>query len=136
MQTGLEFKQTNWDKALKQAITRGLTKATILIRNQAVKECPIKTGRLLNSIKRESDDKKGKVYTNVEYASVVEYGVKREYKIRVKNKQVLSDGKVFFGKEVIHPPIKAQPFMRPALYNNKDKILGIVKNEILKARAK
>ena len=136
MQIELKFEQTNWDKAIKQAITRGLTKATILVRNQAVKECPIKTGRLLNSIKRESDDKKGLVYTNVEYAPVIEYGVKREYKIRVKNKQVLSDGTNIFGKEVTHPPIKAQPFMRPALYNNKDKILGIVKNEILKARAK
>ena len=53
----------------------------------------------------------------LEYASVVEYGTQRAYKVRVKNVKVLYNSKTkqFFGKEVTIPPRKAKPFFEPSI---------------------
>lgn len=109
MQIEVELKQTNWDDALNKAIQRGLVKASILMRNEAVKECPVDTGRLLNSITRENKENEARIFTDVEYAIPVEFGTKRQ---------------------------KGHPFMRPALYNNEKKIEDIINKEILNAAAR
>ena len=115
MKIEVKAKQTSWDDTVKAAISRGLTKASILMRNEAVKECPVDTGRLLTSITRESDDRKARIYTDVEYANAIEFGVKG-------------------AKSPIRQ--KGHPFMRPALYNNEKKIGEVINNEILKVAAK
>jgi phage gpG-like protein len=115
MQIGVEFKQTDWNEATKKAIEIGLTKASILMRNDATKECPVLTGRLVNSITREVKENEARVFTGVEYAAAVEFGVRSAKSSKRK---------------------KGHAYMRPALYNNQKKIEDIINNEIKKASVK
>ena len=114
MNIEVKVEETNWDDVLKKAVQVGLTKASILMRNEAVKECPVDTGRLLNSITREVEENKARIFTDVEYATAIEFGV--------------AGAKSGVRK-------KGRPFMRPALYNNEKKITEIINKEIKNARA-
>lgn len=62
------------DMDLKSA----MTKATTLVQGQAIEFCPVDTGNLRESIhwriEEDTDEIKGIVYTNNEYATYVEYG--------------------------------------------------------------
>jgi HK97 gp10 family phage protein len=51
----------------------------------------------------------------------VEFGVRRHV-ISAKNKTVLSNGSVVFGKEVNHPGVEKRPFMRPAIDEHEDEV--------------
>jgi len=115
MQIEVKYKDTNWDEVTKKAIQVGLTKASILMRNDAVKECPVLTGRLLNSITREVKENEARVFTGVEYAMAVEFGV---------------------GSAKSSKKRKGHPYMRPALNNNEKNIENIINNEIKRASAK
>jgi HK97 gp10 family phage protein len=88
------------DRAINDSLTRGLRIIAIELENAAKDLCPANTGNLRNSISHFSDDESATVATNVEYGIYQEYGTKK---------------------------MSAQPFMRPALYNNKDKIVQILR---------
>ncbi len=115
MNIEVNVKDTNWDEVMKKAIQTGLTKASMLMRNDAVKECPVDTGRLLNSITREVKENVARVFTDIEYAMAVEFGVGSAKSAKRK---------------------KGHPFMRPAIYNNEKKIEDMINREILNASAK
>jgi len=87
-----------WDEAMLAAARRGLVKAGIIIEGQAVRLCPVDTGRLKGSItyatnsagsrpsggagaddgvSSPGDDYTLHVGTNVDYAPYVEYGTRR-----------------------------------------------------------
>lgn len=83
--------------------------------NLMVRNAPVDTGSLKNSIRFEVKDNGDIEFYMNDYAQHVEYGT-IPHKIRVKNKKVLSDGKTIFGKEVNHPGTQAQPFIRPSLH--------------------
>jgi hypothetical protein len=83
--------------------------------NLMTSRVPVDTGLLKNSIRYTITNNGDIVFYMNEYATHVEYGTK-PHKIRVKNKQVLSDGKRIFGKEVQHPGTTAQPFIRPSIH--------------------
>jgi hypothetical protein len=51
-----------------------LTKACLLVENDAKKRCPVDTGQLRQSITHEVEGNTGVIGTNVEYAPYVEYG--------------------------------------------------------------
>ncbi len=51
----------------------------------------------------------------------VEFGV-RPHTISAKNKTVLSDRAQVFGKEVDHPGLTAEPFVRPSLDEHEDEV--------------
>lgn len=51
-----------------------LTKACLLVENDAKKNCPVDTGQLRQSITHEVEGNTGVIGTNVEYAPYVEYG--------------------------------------------------------------
>jgi len=138
MKIEAEFEETNWHSVFDKAVIRGLTKATIIVANNAKKLCPVRTGRLANSIKREVKGDTGIVFTNVEYAPVIEFGNRKSYIIKAKGKGYLHfkiGGRWVRVKKVRHPKMKAQPYMRPALYNNKDKINSVINTEIRNAKA-
>lgn len=98
---------------LMEGIVNGIYKATNIVHKDALHNSPVHLGRLKNSISQEVDEKKaeGSVYSNVEYAPYVEFGDLRG----AKPKHV---GKI--------------PFLRPALYDNQDKILNALNSEVEK----
>lgn len=63
----------------------------------------------------------------VDYAAVQEKGISHSYEILPFNKKALAflmDGKQFILKSVIHPPMKARPFMRAELENMESQIVA------------
>lgn len=84
---------------------------------------PVDGGDLRRSINTsiEEDGMVAVVGTNMDYALSVEFGSK-PHKIKIKNKQALSNGGDFFGDEVNHPGNQAQPFLTPAYVKNKFKL--------------
>ena len=95
------------------------------IEAQAKENAPFKSGRLRDSITHEVGDGKLTVSVGVEYGRYQEFGTGSRsefggssYKIRPKNKKFLKfkvNGKTVFAKEVTHPGVHPQPFLRPAV---------------------
>ena len=94
-------------KSVNDAKRMGLTGAAMVVQGAAIALSPVKTGNLRGSIsfKVESEDE-ARVGTNVEYAPYVEYGTKK---------------------------MSAQPYLRPALANNKSAIEKMIADAISKA---
>lgn len=82
-----------------------IMKAVLIVEADAKKMCPVDTGRLRASITHEvlklaDDIYQGRIGTNVEYAEYVELGTDK---------------------------MPAQPYLRPALENNRDKIEKLIR---------
>lgn len=91
-------------KGLAEAIRISLEEAGTVVENAAARDCPVDTGRLRNSLTHQMDgDKSVQVGSDVEYAAFVECGTSRAHK---------------------------QPYLRPALENNAQKIQGIFKKNL------
>lgn len=90
---------------MKQRREQTIKQIAVFIEAEAKLRAPVSTGRLRNSIthQTESNETQSKAYigTNVEYAPYVEFGVAS------KN-------------------IPAQPYLRPAIEENRDKIKKII----------
>jgi len=86
----------------KAALSRALEKSAIVVEGDAAALCAVDTGNLRESIRREVGEKEAIVGTNTNYAPYLEYGTSN---------------------------MKAQPYLRPALIKNKNKILGIFQSE-------
>ncbi len=98
------------NKILTEGIINGLYKAANLVHKDAVKNCPVNTGNLKNSISMNVNEKNkiGEVGSNVKYAPFVEFSKGKARKV----------GQI--------------PFLRPALYNNEKEILQIMNDEVMK----
>lgn len=103
---GLDKLVVKLDKIANLDISNALEKACLVVENAAKEKCPVDTGRLRNSISHEVENDEGIIGTNVEYAPYVEFGT---YKM------------------------KAQPFLQPALNENKDKINKILNSGVQEA---
>lgn len=90
-------------QALRLALHRALTKIGLVAEGYAKRLCPVRTGRLRNSITFFTDDDTVTIGTNVEYAQCVEEGTSKQ---------------------------KAQPYLRPAVENHLDKYKAIVEKEL------
>lgn len=90
-------------RELRLAIHRSLVKIGLTTEGYAKRLCPVRTGRLRNSITFYTDDDTVTIGTNVEYAQCVEEGTSKQ---------------------------KAKPYLRPAIENNLDKYKAIVENEL------
>lgn len=90
-------------QALRLAIHRALTKIGLVAEGYAKRRCPVRTGRLKNSITFFTDDDTVTIGTNVEYAQCVEEGTSRQ---------------------------KAQPYLRPAVEDHLDQYQAIVEDEL------
>lgn len=117
-------------KTLKQAknLKLAISKATAIVESQAKNLCPVDTGNLRSSIHSQTIDEglTGKVYTNTEYAPYVEFGTGQRgisSGYEKSNELGLSYRADWAGQE-------AQPFMYPALKQNKAKINTMIKEAI------
>lgn len=113
-----------------------LNKATTMVYAQAKELAPVDEGYLAGSIrgkvKKIKDGYQGIVYTNMEYASYVEFGtgIKGDgtypYKIEGLNLTYKSEPWVYYSEKeekfIFTTGQEAQPYMYPALKNNEKRI--------------
>lgn len=65
-------------KFLTEAVERAVMRTAEAVMQAAKEDCPVRTGRLKNSITLKSDGYKAEVYAAVEYAAAVELGTSRQ----------------------------------------------------------
>ena len=109
-------------------IGTALEKACLLVETEAVKKAPKMDGTLRQSITSQVlDGTMGIVFTPLEYAPYVEYGTGIESIHPMGGRQDVP-WKYQDEKGVWHVTSgqKPQPFMRPALDENKEKVLEIL----------
>lgn len=97
------------DETLGAAANEGVNLACQVILASAIRNCPVDSGQLQNSLTMDVNDEThtGSVGTNVEYAPYVEIGTTGH---------------------------KPQPFLQPAVEQNKDKIKEVIRNAIANAK--
>lgn len=100
----------------------GIEKACLLVERSAKQKAPKDTGALRRSITSEVKNLDGKIYTPLEYAPYQEYGTGlfAENGGRQDVPWSYQDDK---GEWHSTSGMKPQPFMRPALYENRESIL-------------
>lgn len=113
------------------AIERALGKACALIERSAKEKAPKDTGALRRSITSKVENDEGIVFTPLEYAPYVEYGTGLFAESGNGRKTPWSyqdDKGEWHTTSGQHP----QPFMRPALEENREKIVEIFKETLTK----
>ena len=106
-----------------------LGKACGLVEAAAKQKAPKGTGELRRSITSKVEKNEGIIYTPLEYAPYVEYGTGL-FAEKGGRKDVPWCYKDDEGKWHTTSGMKPQPYMRPALHENKKKIIEIIKEEI------
>lgn len=103
-----------------------LGKACAIVEASAKKKAPKDSGELRRSITSKVENNEGVVYTPLSYAPYVEYGTGlfAESGGRTNVPWNYQDDK---GNWHSTSGMKPQPFMRPALYENREEILRILK---------
>lgn len=113
-------------------LEKSLRKWTEYVRGEAVDLCPVETGELQQSIKagfEKFPEPTGIVYTNKDYAPYVEFGTGRRgaaTRDRASPSVPVSYSEHIGGQE-------AQPFLYPALNNNRDRIMRGIKEDLQKS---
>lgn len=116
-----------------KSIENGMGKGCALVEREAKKKAPKDTGALRRSItsevKGENTEVKGSVFTPLEYAPYVEYGTGlfAEQSGRSKPWCYEDEEGNWHTTKGQHP----QPFMRPALNENREKIVELIKEGLL-----
>ena len=108
-----------------------LTEACLIVENEAKERCPVDIGTLRSSITHEVEDNQGFVGTNLEYAPYVEFGTGL-FASKGDGRQkpwTYQDAKGNWHTTVGQHP---QPFLQPALDNNRDEVNKIINNGISK----
>lgn len=137
----LDFEITNLDmvirdieEALTDDLRPGLEKACALVERTAKEKAPKDTGALRRSItsevREENGDLIGVVFTPLEYAPYVEYGTGKWAEGGNGRKDVPWSYEDDEGEWHTTYGQKPQPFMRPALNENREKILRLLAREI------
>lgn len=108
-----------------------LSKATLLVEKEAKQNAPKDTGALRRSITSKVEGLEGTVFTPLEYASYIEYGTGLFAEVGNGRKKVPWNYKDDEGNWHSTSGMKPQPFMRPALNNNREKIKKILKEGVL-----
>ena len=109
-----------------------LSKATLLVEKEAKQNAPKDTGALRRSITSKVEGLKGTVFTPLEYAPYIEYGTGLFAEAGNGRKKVPWNYKDDEGNWHSTSGMKPQPFMRPALNSNREKIKKILKEGVLK----
>ena len=125
----------NWDipnvtNMVEGKIPEVLNLVGEFVKGEAQLNCVVKTGNLKNSINHKViGNDRVRIGTPVGYAIHVEHGT-RPHTIFPKNAKALRfkiGNRIVFAKSVNHPGTQAHPFLRPALWNNQQKILNFFK---------
>lgn len=106
--------------------SRGLDKACAIVERSAKQKAPKGTGELRRSITSEVNGLEGKVYTPLEYAPYVEYGTGL-FAENGGRQDVPWNYKDDVGEWHSTSGMKPQPYMRPALNENREEILRVIK---------
>lgn len=116
-----------------EVLQEGLMLAGKQVQTSAKSNCPVNTGQLRNSIEVKPIENGVSIGTNVEYAICVEYGTgskgSPEVAHTTKEKWVYKSGDKFFTTRGNKP----QPFLHPALNQNRNNIGNIIKATFRKA---
>ena len=123
---GIEKLQEKFEKMANGENTeKALQRACALVEAEAKNNAPKGTGELRRSITSKVEDDKGIIYTPLEYAPYVEYGTGlfAENGGRQDVPWVYKDDK---GEWHTTSGMKPQPYMRPALDDNRQEILRIL----------
>lgn len=115
---------------VENAIVDGINKAAGIVEGSAKRLCPVDTGHLRGSIHVmkgaiPGKDMKAIVGTNVEYAPYVEFGT------GVRGEATNSNTKVAVSYKQDWAGQQAQPFLAPALRNNKDRIESVIFRRVI-----
>jgi HK97 gp10 family phage protein len=120
-------------KKITERTYDALEVAGALVEGEAKLLCPLQSGNLRGSINHKlvREENEVRIGTNVEYAPYLEFGT-GEF---AENGQGRKGGWFYVDEKGIgHFTFgnKPQPFLRPALYNNKQKILQIFREALRK----
>lgn len=108
MKIEAEFKENNqWDEITLQAIELGLEKAGIFLKGIVKSNTPVDKGDLRAANDYEVQENQLSLFNDKEYAPFVEFAV---------NKKPRGQGRI--------------PFMRPSVFENRDKINDIIAREM------
>lgn len=115
------------------AIEKALTKSALVVQRDAIKNAPVDTSMLRQSISFNVDaaSQKATVGTNLEYAPYVEFGT-GIFAAEGNGRQTpwsYQDAKGIWHHTIGQKP---QPFLYPALVSNRERISQIFKDELTK----
>ena len=139
----VEFDVTNLNVILDKlddvvdddSIRSALGKACAVVERSAKENAPKDTGALRQSItsevRQEDGGWEGVVYTPLEYAPYVEYGTGK-FAESGKGRQTPWSYQDDEGNWHTTSGQRPQPFMRPALEENREKIVRLIKEGVLK----
>jgi HK97 gp10 family phage protein len=113
-----------------EAINRALGKACAIVERAAKQKAPKGTGELRRSITSKVENLQGIVYTPLEYAPYVEYGtgIYAENGGREDVPWRYQDDEGEWHSTVGQHP---QPYMRPALDENREQIIRLLREALL-----
>ena len=118
--------------SINDALISGVSKAAMLIQGSAKNKAPVDSGTLRQSIRADKAKIQGEnvtatVSTNLEYAPYVEFGTGSRGQSTNTNTEVeVSYRSDWRGN-------KAQPFLWPALRENRNNSIKIIREEVRKA---
>ena len=112
------------------ALKKSLETAALLVERSAREKAPKDTGALRRSIRSKVEGLEGIIYTPLEYAPYIEYGTGlfAEGNGRKDVPWNYQDDK---GNWHSTSGLKPQPFMRPSLDENRQKIVDILKEGVM-----
>jgi len=127
----MSFEKDN-NRLIKKKMKEAMFKVASIVHADAVKRCPVDTGRLRQSIRIiKADDKEAIVGTDLDYASYVEFGTPQMVKAHGEHR-VTDPVKSWEAKKKRGAVGQTLPFLRPAVYFNRDKIKKILKEAVEK----
>lgn len=124
----VQIKAPRINTNIQQPIQKSLYQSAFLVRRDASRNAPYKSGTLRRSIVEKVYTNKAEIWTNVAYANIQEYGGV----VNAKSKRGLRfkvNGRWVIAKKVVIP---ARPYLVPALENNMQKIIDIFSSNIQK----
>lgn len=114
---------------LPNLLEKALEKACLVVENSAKQNCPVADGQLRQSINHTVEGTKGEVGTSVEYAPYVEVGT-GIYSTEGNGRQTPWTYQDAKGEWHTTSGMHAQPFLKPALEENKGRIIDCFKGLI------
>lgn len=118
--------------SIDNALAAGVSKAAMLVQGSAKNKAPVDSGTLRQSIRADKAKIQGEnvtatVSTNLEYAPYVEFGTgSRGQSTNINTEVEVSYRSDWRGN-------KAQPFLWPALRENRNNSIKIIREEVRKA---
>lgn len=144
---GVDTLTKKFNSVANMDLRSAVNEATKLVHGQAKELAPVDSGNLAGSIHMQVKDTgkevQGRVYTNLEYATYVEFGTgitgngTYPYKIKGLSLEYRDKGWAYFdedsGEWIYTKGQAAQPYMYPALANHKKTIEKMLKNAVSQA---